>query len=519
MNQSFNGNPQITYFYKAFVRYTHFSQENITVPLDGPNELLMDQQIQLRAKVPRHGDLLSDVYFTFDLPDIYNKLWIGRRSHEFAWVRQIGLRTIETIGLYIGGSKVQEYSSDWLAAKFQMDTTLDAYEKWSTLIGDVPELYAPAQGDYADPAGGYPNVLPFPNAGTQINAPSIPGRQINVPLGFFFSESPGLALPLIGLQYHDVEIRLTLRPLRELYTTLDPNGIRVRNGYALVSAQGTNIYAQSFPAAYGQLPESLNNNYQTYPDISGTPRNFYTDYSYGIPSSDGFNMNPRLQCTYIYLTDNERKMFATKKLEYLVRQMQEFQFSNIVARQQLRLDAHALVSRIIWFGRRSDWWYRNDYTNLTNWKYADPSRRPYVRAPNATSTSGAHILGAQRHILRSARILCGGNEIFEEKSATYFADIVPYKMCSGGGYPYLLSGMLQSLAMYPLYTYSFALNGSSATQPSGSINTSRITQFDLDINPEPLPADVNYTYNISVYAESLNFLEISSGLGGMRYAI
>jgi hypothetical protein len=104
MNQVINGNPQMTYFYKAFVRHTHFSQENITVPLDGPNELLLDAPIQLRAKIPRHGDLLSDMYLTLQLPAIYNKLWTGRTSHQFSWVRQVGVRMIERVGLYIGGS-------------------------------------------------------------------------------------------------------------------------------------------------------------------------------------------------------------------------------------------------------------------------------------------------------------------------------------------------------------------------------------------------------------------------------
>ena len=519
MNQVINGNPQMTYFYKAFVRHTHFSQENITVPLDGPNELLLDAPIQLRAKIPRHGDLLSDMYLTLQLPAIYNKLWTGRTSHQFTWVRQVGIRMIERIGLYIGGSKVQEYSSDWLAAKFQMDLTLDNFEKWSNLIGDVPELYAPASGAYADPTGGYPNVVPFPNITTQLNVPSIPQRELNIPLGFFFSDSPGLALPLVGLQYHDVEVQIQLRPMRQIYTILDPSGVRVQPGYRLDSAQGTSIYAISYPPAYGPLPEALNNNYQSYVDISGTPRNFYTDIGYSIPTSDGFPMNPRLQCTYIYLTDAERKLFASKKLEYLVRQVQEFRFPNVSARQQLQLDAHSLVTRMIWLGRRSDWWYRNDYTNLTNWKYTDPQRRPYVAISHSPSTSGGFILGTQRNILRAARIICGGNEIFEEKHANYFSEIVPFKSCIGNAYPFLLSGVVQPLSFFPLYMYSFALNSSSGTQPSGTINTSRITKIDLEVDVEPIPADANYSYDFTVLVESLNFLEIQSGLGGMRFAI
>ena len=520
MNRAISGNPQMTYFYKAFMRYTHFSSENITVPLDGPNQLNLDENIQLRVKVPRHGDLISDMFLTLDMPAIYNKVWTGRRSHEFAWVRQVGLRMIDTIGLYIGGSKVQEYSSDWLAIKYQLDQNLDAFEKWSNLIGDVPEMYAPASGPYADPSGGYPNVIQFPGQATQFNAPSIPARELNIPLGFFFSDAPGLALPLIGLQYHDVEIRIQMRPIRDIYTILDPNGVRTRYGYQLDSATGTTIYASSWNSAWGPLPESLNNNYLTYTDISGAPRYFYTDCGYGIPGTDGWNMQPRLQCTYIYLTEEERRIFASKKLEYLVHQIQEFNFQGITSRQQLELDAHSLVSRIMWYGQRSDWYFRNDYTNLLNWKYTDPEKRPYAKT-NITnrSSSGVLIPGTQRYILNSARILCGGNEIFEEKNANYFSDIVPYRNCDGNSYPYLINGVLAPLAMYPIYTYSFAINASNLSQPSGSINTSRINLVNLELNPNQIPTDVNYTYNFNVFVESLNFVEIVSGLGGMKFAI
>jgi len=363
MNRLVNGNPQMTYFYKVFMRHTHFSQENITVSLDGPNELTLDAPIQLRSKIPRHGDLLTDMYLTIQLPAIYNKLYPNRVSHEFQWVRQIGLRMIDRIGLYIGGTKVQEYGSDWLAIKYQLDQPLDGFEKWSNMIGDVPEMFAPAAGAYADPAGGYPNVVPYPDLTNQINAPSIPAREVNIPLGFFFGDSPGLALPLIGLQYHDVEVQIRMRPLREIYTILDTEGNRVRNGYQLSSAEGTNIYANSWPAQFGPLPKSLNNNYTETYDPLASPQNFYTDIGYSAPSAEGFPMNARLQCTYAYLTEEERALFASKRLEYLVRQIQEFQFQNILSRQQFELDAHSLVTRIAWFGRRSDWFYRNDYTN------------------------------------------------------------------------------------------------------------------------------------------------------------
>ena len=91
-NVILSGNPQMTYFYKAFKRYTHFAMENIAIPLEGPNELAYDTPIRLRAKIPRYGDLMSELYLVFRLPDIFSKYIQptpgGRISQwEFQWVR------------------------------------------------------------------------------------------------------------------------------------------------------------------------------------------------------------------------------------------------------------------------------------------------------------------------------------------------------------------------------------------------------------------------------------------------
>ena len=72
-NVILSGNPDFTYFYMILKKYSHFSFESVELPLEGPQELFFDEPIQLRAKIQRIGDLLSDLYFTFSLPDIYSK--------------------------------------------------------------------------------------------------------------------------------------------------------------------------------------------------------------------------------------------------------------------------------------------------------------------------------------------------------------------------------------------------------------------------------------------------------------
>ena len=69
-NQYLNGNPQMTFFKSVYRRYTNFAIENIRLELDGPNELSMEKTCTLRAKIDRNGDLISKMYFSFNLPDI-----------------------------------------------------------------------------------------------------------------------------------------------------------------------------------------------------------------------------------------------------------------------------------------------------------------------------------------------------------------------------------------------------------------------------------------------------------------
>jgi hypothetical protein len=68
-NVILSGNPDFTYFYTTMKKYSHFAFESVTLPLEGPQELFFSESIKLRAKIQRVGDLLSDLYFTFTLPD------------------------------------------------------------------------------------------------------------------------------------------------------------------------------------------------------------------------------------------------------------------------------------------------------------------------------------------------------------------------------------------------------------------------------------------------------------------
>ncbi len=504
-NAILSGNPQFTYFYKNFRRYSHFSEESVTTTFDGSNELSFDQGIQIRVKVQRVADLVRDMYFTFTLPDIYSKFYDvdsglvpGRTAqYNFAWTRYVGCALIQNVALIVGGTKVQEFDGSYILQRAITDYDPDRFQKWRYLVGDTNELVNPAKGEYGGGSEtvGYPTVYPDTSVATQVNRPSIFGRDIHVPLPFFCNESTFQALPLIGLQYHEVEIQIQLRPIIELYTFLDPNGYRVRYGYQQTAA--TAQVQQNQPT------------YGAYEDPLGQIRYFLTDIGATPPALNTWFFNPRLQTTYVYLTEDERQTFASTPLNYLIYQVTRYNFPAITSREYLQLETHNPINRLLIVSRRSDYTYRNDFANWTNWWNAP--QPPHIPTPglppwaNFFYATGLLVPAGQKEIIRGLRVLGDGNELQEEKPGNWFESVVPYRYTTGLG----VSG---------LYVYPFGLN-SPEPQPAGSINSSRIRLFQVDVDPYPLAIGTEYIYDISVYVESINWFNVASGMGGVKYSL
>lgn len=513
-NVILSGNPQMTYFYKVFKRYSHFAMENITIALEGPNEPGFDTTVDLRAKIPRYGDLLSDLVFSFRIPDIYSK-YIPPNSkkiggdatnpiyrvaqYEFQWVRYIGAAIINRVSFSIGGQKIQEFDGSYLLAAAELDNDQDSFQKWRVLVGDTDALISPETSEYASYSpvttlySGYPTVVRNNSAtGAQTNRPSIFGRDIHVPLSFWFSDAFSKALPLIGLQYHECEVRITLNPISQLYTILDNYGHRVNPAWQVT-----------------QPPSSPLNNmplYTSAPDISGNIRYFLTDIGYSIPGLDTWStFYPRLQANFIYLPKEEQIIFATRPLSYVIKQVTGFPNYGQTTRTIFDLQAHNPLTRMIFLQRRSDSRYRNDFANFTNW-YTYPNY-PFTVTPGVTgiSYSGLLLAGMQQEMIRSIHVLCDGNEIQETKPVDFFTSYSTYKYGIGVGQPGL-----------PLYSFQLE---NSPIQPSGSLNASRIRNFQIDMDFWPLPLNTTYTYDIDTYIENINFLEIVSGMGGLKYAL
>lgn len=504
-NVLLSGNPDMTYFYRVFKKYTHFSLETTSKLMDGPTDFPYDTSVQLRARVDRVGDLASDMYFSFDIPAIYSKYRSDRtidQQTQFQWVRYLGAAAIQSVYITVGPNKIQEFTGEYLMARALIDYPKDKFEKWQQLVGDVPELTNPAEGLYGNKViggGQYPTVYADDTnpATAQNNTPSIPSYTVYVPLPFWFTEE-GQALPLVGLQSYTVDVTVNLTPSQQLYTVLDASGYRMNPNYRVLSSK-----------------ESIQRNIPSFASSTDSTmqiRNFFVDVGYQPSQLNTFACNPTLHTTYVFLPEKERLLFATKPLTYLCRQVTQVPFPEIISNQLLQLEIHNPITRLVMIPRRSDSIrYRNQMENVTNWwNYPQRPKIPTQVLNNSilieeNTATGVFVPNTQLDIVQALRVLCDGNEIQEIKPNSFYTRITPYRYLDGG-----------SDRKLPIY--SFELHSPSA-QPSGSINSSRIRRFQVDLQVYPLPPNTTYIYSMNIYVESLNFFLVESGMGNVKYTL
>jgi hypothetical protein len=177
------GNPQMTWFKMVYRRYTNFAIESQPMYFDGTP----DFGKRISCLVPRRGDLLSQVLLEVTLPAI--QLTTGQ---SVSYVNSIGHALIQEISIEVGEQEIDRQNGEWMEIWSNYTTTYDKQTGFYNMVGKVDGYTPPT-----------------------LNGP----LKLYIPLRFWFCKNPGLALPLIALQYHPIRINLTLRPLSELYFT------------------------------------------------------------------------------------------------------------------------------------------------------------------------------------------------------------------------------------------------------------------------------------------------------------
>ena len=541
-----NGNPQKTFWTSTYKRYTNFGLQNFRLDYEGLRQMSMNTDTVYTFKVKRYADLLMDTFFSMNLPDIFSPIYpvdcateTPWAPYEFKWIKNIGASMIRTIRFTIGGALIQCISGNAMVAMANRDLNTSQKQKWDQMVGNVAELNDPAN------AFGRTNVYPHAVPSTPSAEPSIRGRTIYVPIPIWWALNSQQAFPLVSLQYNELQIEITLRPVKELFQIRDVTD-----------------YANLFPvvAPNFNLPQ-----HQFYRFLQ-TPPNYTLTYG---SQSTSWNENAHLSCTYGFLSDDESKVFALKPQHYLIKELYDSWFYKVAISDKAWLqNSTSLVAGWMLMFQRSDVNDRNEWSNFTNWPYEYlpfdvtplpmlmedspctrgfnfsgieiyPGTLGYGLRPDGLETgfmsTGSLQPQNRREILRRLGITFDGTVREEVRPAEMYLYQQQYLASPGPGFA-LLPG---------LYAYNFCLNTSPfQLQPSGAINLSKYSKIEFEfttiepvVDPNAIVTTIcdpetgtvvatnkslfqlyDYTFNLLVIEERYNVLSFLGGNASLMSA-
>jgi len=269
-----------------------------------------------------------------------------------------------------------------------------------------------------------------------------------VPLYFWFCRNIGCSLPLIAIQSQEVRFNVTFRQYQELIISTDGKPIN--------------------PTTPIQIE-------QTYLDID-----------------------------YIFLEDEERKIFAQNNHQYLIEQLQVYattltsnglrqdptnpdkmtRIPDLV--QQITMEFNHPIKEIFWVLQNS--------TVLSIYPYGGNEWFNF-----STESYKNGIVNGTDPVVK-AKLVFEGQDLFDTKDAKYFRTVIPYQRHTNTPNNFI-------------YMYSFSLNPEDF-QPSGSCNFSRIDSqvLYLEISDqliEPI---------ITIFGVNYNVMTIAGGMCGVEYS-
>lgn len=511
-NLILNGNPSKTFFKTTYAQHTNFGLQKFRVDYNGLRTLRLSEESTFIFKIPRYADLLMDTYISFNLPHIWSPIYSATETtdsvpYEFRWIDNLGAKMISKISITCGNQTLQEFSGDYFLASVQRDYNTEKRELFNRMIGHVPDLIDPAHGT-GRTSGIYPSAVYTDNvAGAE---PSIRGRTLYIPLNSWFSFKSQMAFPLTSLQYNELQITITFRPIRELYTILDVQD--VDNNYPRVASNLNKTYMQFY--RFLQSPPT--------DVIDGTDTAW-------IDKRVLWDTDIHLNCTYCFLSKEEAKLFALKEQKYLFRQVVETKLYNLTGASKTDIKSLGMVANYLFYFQRSDIKERNEWSNYTNWPYSVMPQDIVMN--NLEFTSGIQNVQNVRTILVSMGMLLDG---------VYRENVQPVGVYN------LIEKYIRTTGNAPdgLYCYSFGLNSNQhEMQPSGAINMSRFSQVELEFQTISPPLDTtvqttafcdlngniiginkpmwrtyDYNYDCTIFEERYNMIVFVGGNAALMYA-
>ena len=547
------GNPQITFWKVTYRRYTNFAIESIEQTFNGQ----ADFGRRVQCVISRNGDLAYRTYLQVTLPEINQMMGIGNYSSTTTpsvyarWLDFPGEQLIAQVEVEIGGQRIDRQYGDWMHIWNQLTMTAEQQRGYFKMVGNTTQLTFITDPSFADVESPCDSLAP-----RQVCAPrnALPETTLYVPLQFWFCTNPGLALPLIALQYHEVKINLDIRPIDECLwavTTLNCTTDSLSSLGRPVPA--TIAYNQSLVAAslyvdYVFLDTDERRRMAQNPhEYLITQLQFTGDESVGSSSNKiklNFN-HPVKELVWVVQPDQNVDYCSSLTCDatlFKVLGAQPFNYTDAIdalpnaihafgGPQAVAADSRAYIDANGLFNDAgaldvpvdlSGYWNgpSNPYTspNFAPGGYQlDPLTQQMVANTGTYENSGVSDAGTfvlsetsidmhcwGQNPVVTAKLQLNGQDRFSEREGTYFSWVQPY----------------QAHTRSPdegINVYSFALRPEEH-QPSGTCNFSRIDNATLQLVLSNATVEGTKTAKVRVYATNYNVLRIMSGMGGLAYS-
>lgn len=534
-----SGNPQITFWKVTYRRHTNFAMESIEQTFNGQ----ADFGRRVTCTISRNGDLAYRTYLQVTLPEInqglnnHNPTASVVNSGVYArWLDFPGEQLISQVEVEIGGQRIDRQFGEWMHLWNQLTLSKDQERGYYKMVGNTTQLTYITDPSFANVDGPCASSAP-----SQVCAPrnALPETTLYVPLQFWYCRNPGLALPLIALQYHEVRINVDLRPIDECLWAV--SSLDCTSGTSRVMQ----AYNQSLVAA------SLYVDY-VFLDTDERRRMAQNSHEYLIEqvqypgedsvgsSSNKIKLNFNHPCKeLIWVVQPDANVDYCGSLDctsvlYRALGAQPFNYTDAVDALPNALHAFAgpdavgaaAVNYVTTTGLFNDAG-ATDTVPTTNQFWNEPAGLGGLYSTagglgglgdagaatlSTVSDAGSFVLAETaldmhcwgENPVVTAKLQLNGQDRFSEREGTYFDLVQPY----------------QHHTRSPdtgINLYSFALRPEEH-QPSGSCNFSRIDNATLQLVLSNETVSGTKTAKVRVYATNYNVLRIMSGMGGLAYS-
>jgi hypothetical protein len=506
--------PQITFFKLVYRRHTNFSTE--VIPLNFTSTPSFGKRVS--CILSRNGDLIGKTHLVISLPRIpvfMNDDGTVDEITKFAWIRRVGYGLIRNIEVEIGSELIDRQYGDWLNIWHEL--TIADTKNLNKILGNVKE------------------VTEFSNGKKSY--------KLFIPLRFWFNRFPGLALPIIALQYNNIKINLELNDFNQCYVVApthtlgidndlvnfkpfeflqqNVNGVvslaryvyfdiinrilylwrYTNNGFLSVTETDQSlIKTEAQQRAILYQKDTFGNYINQQYFITGLtslfiamPRINATEQTYSnrnfrpstVVIKDAF-----LLVEYIFLDTDERIRFSQGKLEYLIEQLL-YNGENVIdgINQSFKVGFTQPCLELYWVTQLA--LVQNTLINDV-FNYTDSVITDY----NTGKPIGSNI------ILQET-VLFNGLERVSLRDSQYFSWVQPYQHHSHS-------------PAEGINSYSFALHPEKH-QPSCTANMSKLDNVVVKLIANP---DINFnnTAKLRIYGLVYNVLRVVSGISGLVFS-